>query len=103
MNEFIEPAVKTIETENLHNKADLREKIEKAYKSRTNKISQKLPASKAGGRLIGFYSVRRHEQNGIYTDKKTGETYLTGDTTPVQMISSVRSKRGGAWKHGKKR
>lgn len=98
-----EPAVQTIQTDGLPSKADLRSKIESAYKSRKNKITKKLPANKAGGRLIGFYNVKKSEPAGIYTDHKTGETFLTGDSTPVQVIGAVRSKRKGAWSHGKKR
>tara|TARA_X000000950_G_C13609242_1_gene534649 strand:+ start:187 stop:495 length:309 start_codon:yes stop_codon:yes gene_type:complete len=98
-----EPAVKTVQTEDLPSKAKLRKQIEDGFKGRKKKISTKLPPAKASGRLIGFYSVRRHEPAGIYKDAKTGETYLTGDTTPVQVIGAVRSKRSGAWAHGKKR
>lgn len=102
MPEFFEPAVQTIKTENLPSKADLREKIEVAYKSRKNKITQKLSPNKARGRLIGFYSVKKSEPAGVYKDE-SGQTFLTGDSTPVQVIGAVRSKRTGAWNHGKRR
>lgn len=98
-----EPAVKTIETENLPSKEKLRKQIESGFKSRINKIKTVLPPNKARGRLIGFYSVKKSEPAGIYTDSKTGQTFLTGDTVPVQVIGAVRSKRSGAWRHGKKR
>jgi len=96
-----EPAVETVSFVPSEKEA-LRKQIDKAYRNRKNKISQKLPANKAGGRLIGFYSVKRSEPAGVFKDEH-GQTFLTGDTTPVQMISSVRSKRSGAWAHGKKR
>ena len=99
-----EPAVQTVKTEGLRSKADLRKQIQKAISRKKGKRSATvLPDGTARGKLIGFYNVKRSEPAGVYRDAKTGECFLTGDSTPVQVIGAVRSKRTGAWNHGKKR
>jgi len=103
MPEFFEPTVQTINTDGLPSKAKLRNSIQKAISRKKGKRSATVLPDGQVKNLIGFVNVRRHEPAGICKDAKTGETYLTGDTTPVQVIGAVRSKRKGAWAHGKRR
>ena len=102
MPEFFEPDIETVSFVPSE-KEKMRKQIQKAISRKKGKRKPvQLPKGEAKN-LIGFYNVKRHEPSGVYKDSKTGETYLTGDSVPVQVVGAVRSKRSGVWKHGKKR
>ena len=102
MPKFFEPDIETVSFVPSE-KEKMRKQIQKAISRKKGKRSATVLPKGAAKNLIGFVNVRRHEPAGTFTDKKTGETFLTGDTVPVQVIGAVRSKRTGAWKHGKRR
>lgn len=102
MPEFFEPDIETVSFVPSE-KQEIRNQIQKAISRKKGKRKPVQLPKGAAKNLIGFYNVKRHEPAGIFKDSKTGETFLTGDTVPVQVTGAVRSKRTGAWKHGKRR